>query len=293
MLITLPRQFEAKDLFPFVNKYLGELEALPDEVQFDFSNLSFVRPSGIVFLSNLSRYLDKCGVGVSFDGMDPSKNSIRFLDDSLFFEQHVGHKLNPSASPRGTTMPLQSVMTGEAHGWIGYELVPWLSVCSGLPQDEFAEFRTCISELFNNISDHTDSGVGSIFCQWYPNEKRLMLALADIGVGIPEKVRSVLPELTDEAALLKSFEDGFSTKSLPTNRGVGLHFLKQNVVERLGGSITVRSRSGAVTFEKVGNNPIFRAYNQAGYCPGTFFELEIRTDQFDFEPEGSGEIQWI
>lgn len=292
MRIILPNQFSAVALFPLISNTLGRLETHPEVVEFDFGKLRFVRPSGIVFLSNLSRYLARNGTQVFYIGLREGTEAIKFLDDSLFFEQHLGRKLDEESRPRTTTIPLRNVMTSEAMTWIGLTLIPWLSEKSGIEVEEFAEFRTCIGELFNNISDHTDTGVGSVFCQWYPNESRLMLALADIGVGIPEKVRSVEPDLADLPALFRAFEDGFSSKSIPTNRGAGLHFLKQNVVENLGGTLTVRSRSSAICFKKDGETAVSVPYDNTGYCPGTMFELEIRTDLFDLYQRYSGDISW-
>ena len=82
--IALPAQFTADRLFPIIGKRLAHMEDVPERVAFDFSRLNFVRPSGIVFLSNLVRYLERSGCHVSFVQVDMQRDAIRFLDGRAF-----------------------------------------------------------------------------------------------------------------------------------------------------------------------------------------------------------------
>ncbi|SIS88919.1 hypothetical protein SAMN05421759_105138 [Roseivivax lentus] len=292
MRVILPRQFRAEELFQQVEVSFGRFESIPDEVEFDFSGLRFARPSGIVFLSNLTRFLVRHGCTVRYIGMNKRSDAIRFLDDSQFFQQHLGRTLRDDCATRQTTQPLMEVRHQDSHGWIGFTLVPWLSACSGVPVEQMAEFRTCISELFNNISDHTELDVGSIFAQWYPQEHRLEMCLADFGSGIPATVGRVRENLTDEEAISLAFEDGFTSKSLETNQGVGLYYLQVHVVQNLGGVLSCQSSGGGVRIEKNGNSVTKVPYRYSGYCPGTLIQMSFNTDKFsEFEDEG-GEFEW-
>lgn len=288
----MPTQAHSTTLFAEVGKVFGDFETLPTSVVVDFSRLRFCRPPAVVFLSNLTRFLVRNGVAVSWQGIDETKEAIRYLDDSRFFEQHAGRALRSGASPRSTTMPLVEVKQTYGFSWIEYELIPWLSACSGLPSGAFAEFRTCLSELFNNINDHSQLDVGSTFAQWYPQESRLIVAVADFGRGIPSAVRTVETSHDDGAAIVRACDEGFSSRSTPRNRGAGLHFLKQNVIENLGGSLRISSGSGSVRFFKSGNLLRKELYSVAGYCPGTMIEFEIKTDQIDFDGIGEVDFEW-
>ena len=271
----------------------GNPIVIPRSVIFDFSRMTFVRPSGIVFLSNLSWYLHLNGCAVRYEGMDTHRECIRFLDDSGFFEQHLGKSLRETCRIRSTTRPLHHLSLKESHGWLQTNLLPWLSDHSGVPSSELAEFKTCMSEVFNNIVDHTALDVGSIFCQWYPKEdKRLEIAIADFGQGIPATVRRVESNLDDASAILRAFDDGFSSQSTPQNRGAGLHYLRQNVVDNLGGTLTARSQSGVVTFNKSGNSLTSMPYMVTGFCPGTMIEIVIQTDKIAFESGQVEDFQW-
>ncbi|MFT6651974.1 MAG: hypothetical protein ACJAYH_001433 [Celeribacter sp.] len=293
MHIFIPRQFSAQDLFQKTGVCFVQPSDLPSEITFDFSKLGFARPTGVVFLNNLTRYLLSQDVVVKYAGMNVESPAIRYLDDSLFFEPLLGQKLNPQSQPRGTTIPLTEVTTLQYTGWLSFTLVPWLVECTGYPEEVFAELRTCLAEVFNNIKDHTTNGVASVFCQWFPKEKSLRIALADFGVGVPATVSRVAAGLSDNDAILKAFEEGFSSQSIPTNRGIGLHFLKQNVVENLHGRLTLRSQSGAICFDPNGNETVFVPNYVQGYCPGTMIELEIPTEKFDLEPQEAVNLSWI
>lgn len=290
--VILPRQFRAPELFPQVQREFGRLERVPSHVQFDFSQLKFARPSGVVFLSNLTRYLRRNGCKVTYCGLNPSRDPVAYMDDSLFFEQHCGRRLLDSSQPRPTTMPLMEIRHTEVHGWIGFQLIPWLAASSGVPEQELAEFRTCMSELFNNIQDHTEYDVGSVFAQWFPQEHKLEIVVADFGSGIPRTVRTVEAIDSDANAILRSFDEGFSAKSIPTNRGAGLHYLRQNVLNNLGGKLRVHSGGGVVRFEKNGNSHQVELCEGSGYCPGTMVELEIRTDRIEFDEVNDGSFEW-
>lgn len=291
-IFLVPAQAHSTTLFAEAGRVFGTFEELPNAVAIDFSRLHFCRPPAVVFLSNLTKYLLRNGVSVTWQGMDCNKQAIRFLDDSLFFQQHLGEPLNDAVRPRRTTKPLVDVRHTDCHGWIASDLVPWLVDCSELHVDAFAEFRTCMSELFNNIKDHTDLDVGSTFAQWYPNECRLQIAIADFGRGIPSAVRTVEPDHDDHSAIVRAFDEGFSSRSTPQNRGAGLFFLRQNVLDNLGGSLRISSAGGSVRFSKSGNSLRKELYSVTGYCPGTMIEFEIRTDQIDFDEVGEVDFQW-
>ncbi|WP_420337528.1 ATP-binding protein [Roseibium sp.] len=291
--VFLPSQFTAPEIFPVIRDSFGTFSEIPTEVDFEFSNLRFVRPSGIVFLSNVARYLHRSGCRVTFSGMRRETNCIRFLDDSKFFEQHIGQAICEGSSPRSTTQPLREVRHEQSHNWLRSTLIPWLSISSQVPEHDLYNVQTCISEIFNNINDHSSQDVGSIFAQWYPNERRVIISVADFGQGIPNAVRTVEGELSDPLAITRAFDNEFSSKSTPRNRGVGLFDLKQNVVGRFGGRVTVHSLGGAVEFRNVDGSVNTSTYNVNGYCPGTLIDIELSTDRIEITNGERESFTWI
>ncbi len=196
--VSLPEQFEGETL----SKVAAEVQekcphGFPPEIKMDFGALKFIRPAGVVFLSNLVNWLNEHGTKVSFCNLNETSQPIRYLDDSLFFEQHFGKKLRADSKPRNTTQPLRKIAHKDIHQWLDFTLIPWLADRLSITKASLADIRSCISELFHNIEDHTQYDIGSIFVQHYPHEKRVTISLSDFGLGIPEKVREKVSSLSD------------------------------------------------------------------------------------------------
>ena len=104
-----------------------------------------------------------------------------------------------------------------SHSWLQSDLLPWLATRLSINEASLYSVKVCVSELFNNIQDHTRYDIGSIFIQHFPNEDCVIFSVADFGLGIPDKVRSKVPEISDTAAIIKTVEEGFTTKSSPAN----------------------------------------------------------------------------
>jgi len=292
-VVQLPRQFEGLSLSTLVHDLIESCpDGLPAEISIDFSDLRFIRPAGVVFLSNLAHWLNRNGTKVVFSGMDVSRAPVRFLDDSLFFEQHCGKKLRPGAAPRGTTQPLVKIAHKDSHSWLDLTLIPWLADRLSITKASLYSVKACISELFNNIQDHTQLDIGSIFVQHFPNEKRVTISLSDFGLGIPEKVRQKVPGLTDSQAIIQAVQDGFTTKSKPTNKGVGLDYLLKTVVLGNGGQVTIYSQEGIVRFSRNGTDLQTYPFQDVGFCPGTTIDISLRTDTIEVLPEEREELQW-
>jgi anti-sigma regulatory factor (Ser/Thr protein kinase) len=200
------------------------------------------------------------------------------MDDSLFFEQHCGKKLDACSSRRRTTRPLRKIAHRDIHHWLGTDLVPWLAARLAITRASVYPIKACISELFNNIIEHTRYDIGSIFVQYFPKENRVIVALSDFGLGIPEKVRSTVPNLSDSDAIPKAVEDGFTTRSTLGNKGHGLDYLLKTIVLSNGGVVTLYSLRSIVRFERAGTTIRPIVLSTAGYCPGTTIDIEMRTD---------------
>ncbi|WP_237354641.1 ATP-binding protein [Xanthobacter sp. YC-JY1] len=252
------------------------------------SSLSFIEPAGVTFLSNIGYWLVSRGCNPRFINIDNRNQSIIYLDDSLFFEQHCGSRLRVEACPRRTTQPLQRIDHDRIHSWLRMELIPWLSSCLGMTQSSLSMFQVCISELFNNINDHSIPNTGSIFVQHYPNKNEIRIAVADFGPGIPSTVARRAPNLTDVQAILKAVEPGFSSLSSPRNRGAGLDILLETAVRRNGGRVTIFSQSSYVVFSQQGCH----VHGGVGFCPGTTIDICLRTDTIEQIEDGPEDLEW-
>jgi anti-sigma regulatory factor (Ser/Thr protein kinase) len=291
--VRLPSQFEGVTL----SKVAAEIKekcpnGLPPEINIDFDDLKFIRPAGVVFLSNLVHWMNVQNTKANFCNTDVTSEPIRFLDDSLFFEQHCGEKIREDAKPRNTTQPLKKIAHKDIHQWLDFTLVPWLADRLSITKASLADIRSCISELFHNIEDHTEYDIGSIFVQHYPNEKRVTISLSDFGLGIPKKVGEIIPGLADSEAIEKAVEEGFTTKSRATNKGFGLDSLLKTAVIRNDGEVTIYSGKGIVRFYKKDGICKPRVFEEVGFCPGTTIDINLRTDTIEVLPEKREDLEW-
>lgn len=106
-----------------------------------------------------------------------------------------------------------------------------------------------LGELICNISQHSQSKYGYVFCQYLKREKSILLCIADRGITIygsylnSKKYMDEIGE--DEALALKKANEGYSTKDLPNpeDRGYGLSSTKNMLVNGLGGDFFMFSGS--------------------------------------------------
>lgn len=293
-LILLPRQFAGATVSTFVADIVaGCPDGWPPTICLDFANLNFIRPTGTVFLSNLIWWLHEQGTKVHLANIDRDAEALRYLDDSLFFEQHCGAKIWTTSSPRSTTKPLMRIAHSHSHAWLEQELVPWLSARTNKTKASFYQLKACLSELFNNIKDHTRFDIGSIFVQHYPRNNELNCSIADFGLGIPAKVRETVEGLSDPDAVIQAVQEGFTSRSTPGNAGLGLDSLLKTVVGTNIGEVTIYSLHAIVRFRRDAEGKI-RPFpiDNVGFCPGTTIDITLRTDLIEQLPDEREELEW-
>jgi hypothetical protein len=290
--VKLPYQFNGLSL----SKVAADLashasKGWPQKVVIDFGNLGFVRPAGIVFLSNMFAWMGAHGTQVDLIGLNGAGDAVRFLDDARFFEQHCGSKLRSEAAPRSTTRPLMRIAHQNCHDWLENDLLPWLAGRLSITKASLYNIKNCVAELFNNIQDHTQLEIGTICAQHFPRENLVYISLSDMGLGIPSRVRTKVPDISDAAAIIKAAEAGFTTKSVPGNQGAGLDYLLTTVVHGNGGTVSFYSSNAIVRFGHSGRKGPFVVPN-VGFCPGTTIDIVLRTDTIENLPEEREDLEW-
>ena len=142
---------------------------------------------------------------------------------------------SPQAKPVPTDIaPLLEQILTPYRGGLGERIVFEVEVPPDTPPalvDPLLISRALINVIENAL--HAMPGGGRMrFSVWLGDQARLMLSIADTGVGM------------DEAAVGHIFEPYFSTKT--TGTGLGLTIAKRNI-EANGGSIAVTSQRGVGT----------------------------------------------
>ena len=159
-----------------------------------------------------------------------------------------------------------------------------------LTQKDLIPFQTAIGEVLNNIHDHSNSPIeGYVFTQFYPRTERLRMAVCDFGAGIPNTVNEYLEKigfasLTDDQAIKKSMELGFSSFSKEYNQGRGMDNLT-NIVKKNNGQMFILSNNGQYRLLQ-NNNEEFKAVK--GHFPGTLINIVLDTK---YLPDRDEEIE--
>lgn len=291
LVIPLPRTFNGNSMFPFIKKALNEQgDAQCKEITFDFIDLEFIEPIGVVILSNLIEYFLKIGVTTRFDGHQYLTKGVIYLDDSGFFSHYLKCYLRPHAALRETTLPLKLVANPRAITYLYEDMMPWLAQRLQTTAIALGTVRVCLQEVFHNISDHSGVNVGCVYAQHFPRQKEIHIAISDFGLGIPANVRKLNPEASSAEALSLAIQEGFTTKSNVQNRGAGLAILMRYVTERNKGAVFITSGGAYISAVPHGNTMKTTARERPATYPGTLIHVILRTDSVqplieDSEPE--------
>lgn len=258
-------------------------DARYSRVLFDLTPLTFIDPTGVVVLSTLIDYLKRINAKVNVRvGKEPYSQGIAYLDDFGFFKHYGDKPLRAHAALRNTTVPLERVQSERIFDYLDNRLMPWIAARVGLEQESVATVRTCFEEIFHNVDDHSGVKIGNAFAQFFPRNDHIQVAISDYGVGIPAVVRRKLPNLSDEEALAKACEEGFSTETNVRNRGAGLPTLMRYVTLRNRGTVLLTSGKGelAASYQDGATNIRARVARE-GIYPGTLVKVILRTDTFE------------
>jgi anti-sigma regulatory factor (Ser/Thr protein kinase) len=295
LVIQLPKTFNGNSMYQFMKKALNEQgDAQCKEITFDFIDLEFIEPTGVVVLSNLIEYFLKIGVTTRFDGQQYLTKGVVYLDDSGFFRHYLKVFLRPHAALRMTTLPLKLVANPMAIMYLYEDMMPWLAQRLQTTAIALSTVRVCMEEIFNNISDHSGVNVGCVYAQHFPRQKEIHIAISDFGLGIPANVQKVRPEASPAEALSLAVQEGFTTKSNVRNRGAGLAILMRYVTLRNKGAVFITSGSAYMSAVPDRNAMKTTARERPATYPGTLIHVILRTDSLqplieDIEPE---EFTW-
>jgi anti-sigma regulatory factor (Ser/Thr protein kinase) len=280
--VKLPACLDGKNIRNFLSTLFDdEGEPKCGRIEFDFAPLDFIDPVGVVVLSNIIEYIHKEGGSVKFSKSPARTHAIGFLDDSGFFERYEGKRLFKTSHVRQTTMPLRLVHSGQWQSYLRGTLMPWIGGHVGMQAESLDGLRVSIEEVLHNIEDHSKVKIGCTFAQFFPNKKRIQLAIADFGEGIPRVVASREQGLSNAAAIRRACDEGFTTRSNVRNRGAGLPTLLRYVTMNNGGQVMIASGNGEVNVYPDTATPKIISRSKFGFLPGTLVRIELRTDTLE------------
>ena len=281
-----------------VNKLLvqvvkEDLECLYETVIFDFKELEWVEPSGITVLTNLFGWLKKQGIIIEISKEKKDHLSIwsrkyeamKYLEDAGFFKLHgFEDNMYGQASLRSTMLPITQIAYENYVQWNNTDFLLYLQAQTHR-SSEFSNILVAVQEIFNNIKNHSTVDIGCTFAQFYPSKNEICLSFSDFGIGIPNSVRHLNPELCDSELLEFAVREGVSTQSDPANRGAGLWNIVRGLTNAEVGRVYIRSNYGRIWYR---DKEVYNKLDAEAFYPGTFFEIRLNTanpDLYDDDME--------
>ena len=128
----------------------------------------------------------------------------------------------------GRFVPLTQIRTSADLRQIITNLIPLLHAAPSVADP----IRYVVSELGRNVLEHSESPVGSFVCaQYFKNQKRIAIGMADAGTGIWNAIRTSHAAPTETRALQLALTPGISGATPKiggneTNAGAGLFFIR-------------------------------------------------------------------
>ena len=247
--------------FNYLIRVIAETEAA-DAVLWDFSDVTFLHP---FFLAPLAIYKNTSGKDIKCINISlriqAYLNSICF-DRMLYFDHDKREDVEAVMQKytNKTYLPLCSfAMTNANKDAFGSIMKAILMKQTNIGQKGNSSLSYLISELLDNIYEHSQSPYGYLFSQYSAKEGVINLCIADTGISIAgsfEKAGLYQEEIDgNEAEALKLANEGYSTKNRPEaeNRGYGISTSKAMLVNGMKGAFFMLSGGAFHRYENGAN----------------------------------------
>ncbi len=247
--------------FNYLIRVIAETEAA-DAVLWDFADVTFLHP---FFLAPLAIYKNTSGKDIKCINISlriqAYLNSICF-DRMLYFDHEKREDVEAVMQKytNKTYLPLCSfAMTNANKDAFGPIMKAILMKQTKIGQKGNSSLSYLISELLDNIYEHSQSPCGYLFSQYSAKEGVINLCIADTGISIAgsfEKAGLYQEEIDgNEAEALKLANEGYSTKNRPEaeNRGYGISTSKAMLVNGMKGAFFMLSGGAFHRYENGAN----------------------------------------
>ena len=240
-----------------VEVFFSALESLPTAKRyiFDMAGITFVEPCGVIALLAAVRHCaSRSGKHVLMKNLNHQIHP--YLDRMNFFVVSEAWLKPLSVLNEAWNRSDHTVNLLEVTEVTGYD--DMISVveraesifASCLSKEELSNLSRVISELCQNIYQHSGDQHGCVMIQKYqpqPNNVFVCLAVGDAGCGIRANLIRRYPQLGhDPVDFVRAAMDGSHTSRSHGRGGLGLRTVR-NIATAHRGYVTVRSETAAVT----------------------------------------------
>jgi len=209
--------------------YIQLFNILRQDIKNEYFNLkigfNFLEPFDILTLTQfiIKQKNNNCTFKVT------SKNHIIKYLKAIGFIQFCNKNYKEPITIEGIksfyAMPIRRVERETMMQYIDFTQQYFSFICKNR---DLSMLNLCLSELINNVYDHSHSPIGAyVFCKYYPKVNKIVLAVSDLGIGIPKSVNAFFKinkhELRSPIDCVKwALKENKTTLSIPQNAGKGL-----------------------------------------------------------------------
>ena len=215
-------------------------------VTFNLKDCKYIGPCGVVIILQYKKILEIKNINSHL--IPPVNDKVyAFLKFSGLCKEFSIDNLPDSSHAQNETLRLIVFDTMDIQ-WMK-SLRSLVEKHLSLSSDASELLQSTISELKQNIFDHSQSPKGIICARSFTNVKSVRFAITDYGVGIPKAIIEKYHSKSESEAIKLAFMPDVSKKSRERNRGLGLSNL--HIVTRNSyGDLFAFSKTGAVACNK-------------------------------------------
>lgn len=196
-------------------------------VELDLTQHKFYTPMKVLILTQFIIFLKRKGKEVSVT-LNSKNKYTRYIEGIGLFEfcrKNIDSPTTHNGIHSQTAMPIRRINTENMTEYITMA-ADYFSLFA--PSKDLTILNISISELVNNVVDHSKSDIDAyIFCQYYKSKNEIAVVVSDIGIGIPSSVNQYLKgigkeNLSEQECVEWALTQNYSSKTKPHNRGAGL-----------------------------------------------------------------------
>lgn len=256
-----------------------ETDTTDREIIFDFSRITFVRPLFILTLAGLIYKLRRDGKTVNcinnshdylnliyfYEGLKPDNHSDWKSLLSTYAAKNYVPILNFPTSKNAEAVQIRNNSLSCLNGIIRQKL--------NLDANSYNAISYLISEMTDNISDHSGEDRGWLFAQYYPEGRFIDICILDTGKTILNSYHdNGFDEIESQTEAIQRATEGLSTKS--SERGRGIPTTRKLIVTGMQGKFGLVSGNAILQNERITELP--------ASWPGTFLALRVPQNPQNF-----------
>ncbi len=227
---------------------------------FDFSRMQFTPPLLSAYYSSTISELDQ---ELPFRGLNSYLETIQFpMGLTYEAESDIQQALNRYESK--TYLPVTKFFTENSGDYprirekVLSHITNSIRAIVKMPTNYYSALSYLISELTDNICEHSTHPFGYLTFQYYPLNAIIDICLVDRGVGILGSYNNYtgdrdFSQITDHMEAVDAAVRGQSTKKVSEERGFGIATSRSMLVNGLKGSFVCLSGNGLLFNEELSN----------------------------------------